>query len=494
MLLSEFISKLKLAHDVPNYYNNHFPKNCGYYDGSKFSFDCWNLIKAILGGWTDNRTVGYYVQPKDFPTGDVDGYHLLMQCTNRSKDFSKLKQPGTYLYLSTSPHAGVYVGDFQYQGETFNVVECTGAWEGKVQYTYVDEKGGRYLYKNGPKNQYSWTDYGLLPYVEYDTTPAPAPAPVPQPTTYKDDKFVWDRLNTVINNDYGVAGLMGNLQAESGVRSNNLENSYEKKLGMSDEAYMTAVDNGSYTNFVHDSAGYGLAQWTYWTRKQNLLSFAKAKNASIADLAMQVDFLLNELGTYYKGVLTQLQTATSVQQASDVVLTQFERPKNQSDAAKQQRAALGMSFYNKYAGTAPTPAPTLVPTQDIQAGDTVRITNESLINMLTTNYAAMLRGPLKVSAVNGEVATIALTPFDISVNDLLEIGAEAQLVAVTPYIVQVKRVLPLNVYAQPKDGAKVNTTINSAGTYTIVAQTTDNKYGQLKSGAGFVRLADVDRV
>lgn len=168
MLLKDFIAKLKLAHDVPNYYNNHFPYNCGYYDGARFSFDCWNLIKAILGGWTDNYTKGYYVSPSQFPCGDVDGYHLLMQCTNRSKDFSQLKQPGTYLYISTSPHAGVYVGDFKYQGEIFNVVECTGAWESKVQYTYVDEKGGRYLYKNGPKNNYSWTDYGWLPYIELE--------------------------------------------------------------------------------------------------------------------------------------------------------------------------------------------------------------------------------------------------------------------------------------------------------------------------------------
>ena len=95
MQLSEFLTKLKLGHDVPNYYNTHFPYNCGYYDGSRFSFDCWNLVKAILGGWTDNYTKGYYVSPKDFPTGDCDGYHLLMQCTDRSKDFSKLKQPGT---------------------------------------------------------------------------------------------------------------------------------------------------------------------------------------------------------------------------------------------------------------------------------------------------------------------------------------------------------------------------------------------------------------
>ena len=183
MLVKDFIAKLKLAHDVPNYYNNHFPYNCGYYDGKRFSFDCWNLIKAILGGWTDNRTKGYYVSPKDFPTGDVDGYHLLMQCTNRSKDFSQLKEPGTYLYLSTSPHAGIYVGEFKYQGEIFNVVECTGAWASKVQYTYVDSKGGRYLYKNGPKNQYSWTDYGWLPYVEKEAKAIEPKVEEPAPTS-----------------------------------------------------------------------------------------------------------------------------------------------------------------------------------------------------------------------------------------------------------------------------------------------------------------------
>ena len=189
MQLLEFLDKLKLAHDVPNYYNNHFPYNCGYYDGSRFSFDCWNLIKAILGGWTDNRTKGYYVSPSQFPCGDCDGYHLLMQCTDRSKDFSKLKQPGTYLYLSTSPHAGVYVGDFEYQGEIFNVVECTGAWASKVQYTYVDEKGGRYLYKGGDKNKYSWTDYGLLPWVDYNTSPQPMPTP---------------NTDTVVDSPYGI--------------------------------------------------------------------------------------------------------------------------------------------------------------------------------------------------------------------------------------------------------------------------------------------------
>lgn len=174
MKLNDFIKQLKLAHDVPNYYNNHYPKNLGYYDGTRFSFDCWNMIKVILSGWTDNYTKGYYIPTSQLVTGDIDGLTMLKKCSGRSKDFSQLKQPGTYLYIYKSPHAGIYLGDFEYQGHIFNVVECTGAWASKVQYTYVDENGGRYLYKGGQRSPYNWEEYGLLPWVEY-AQPQPLP-------------------------------------------------------------------------------------------------------------------------------------------------------------------------------------------------------------------------------------------------------------------------------------------------------------------------------
>jgi len=86
-----------------------------------------------------------------------------------------------------------------------------------------------------------------------------------------------------IGNEYGVAGLWGNIYAESGSRPNNLQNSYESKLGYIDETYTKAVDDGTYTNFVYDGAGYGLAQWTYYTRKQNLIDFVKERGVSISD-------------------------------------------------------------------------------------------------------------------------------------------------------------------------------------------------------------------
>lgn len=163
------------------------------------------------------------------------------------------------------------------------------------------------------------------------------------------DKHIWDYLLPRIGNPYGVAGLMGNLYAESGLNPVNLQNSFERKLGMVDAAYTEAVDDGSYTNFVHDGAGYGLAQWTYHTRKAALLASAQIQGKSIGDLDMQLDYLWREIQAY-TGVLLILQTATTVRQASDIVLTGYERPRDQSEVVKARRAEYGQRFFDMYGG------------------------------------------------------------------------------------------------------------------------------------------------
>jgi len=148
--------------------------------------------------------------------------------------------------------------------------------------------------------------------------------------------------------DAGVAGLMGNLYAESCLKSTNLQNVYEKKFGMNDDQYTTSVDNGDYTNFVHDSAGYGLAQWTYWSRKEALLNFMKDAGVSIGDKKKQCEFLVKEIKGY-KNCFNVLCSTTSVQEASDAVLTQYEKPADMSDAVKAKRAAFGQEYFAKYA-------------------------------------------------------------------------------------------------------------------------------------------------
>ncbi len=161
---------------------------------------------------------------------------------------------------------------------------------------------------------------------------------------------IWNYLIGAGFNEFGAAGLMGNLNAESGLNPANLQNTYEKKLGMTDAEYTAAVDAGTYGNFVKDSAGYGLAQWTYWSRKQALLNFAKGRKVSIGDLEMQLAFLVKELAGY-GAVVSVLKNAKSIREASDIVLTQYERPANQGESVKQKRASYGQSYFDSFGTT-----------------------------------------------------------------------------------------------------------------------------------------------
>lgn len=192
-------------------------------------------------------------------------------------------------------------------------------------------------------------------YAVYDwngkTVYSKAAAGSTMPAVDQTEKLIWNFLKSKGLNDYAVAGIMGNLFAESGLNANNLQNFYNTKFGMTDAEYTAAVDNGSYSNFVKDSAGYGLAQWTYYTRKQALLDFAKAAGASIGNLDMQLSFLWQEMQGY-KTVITELKAAASVMAASNAVLLGYEKPADQSAAVQKKRAGYGITYYNRYAGKA----------------------------------------------------------------------------------------------------------------------------------------------
>lgn len=197
--------------------------------------------------------------------------------------------------------------------------------------------------------------YGRPKYEAEDSEPVLAVTGTPSTGSAADEKTIWNFLLGKGLNEFAVAGVMGNLYSESALRSNNLQNSYQTKLGFDDAGYTVAVDNGTYSNFVRDSAGYGLAQWTYWSRKEKLLAFAKAAGKSIGDLGMQLDFLWKELQGY-TGVMKVLRSAASIQQASDVILTEFERPADQSAAAKAKRVSYGQKYFDKYAAKTEAPA------------------------------------------------------------------------------------------------------------------------------------------
>ena len=173
------------------------------------------------------------------------------------------------------------------------------------------------------------------------------------------DKQVWDYLLDKINNEYGVAGLMGNIYAESGMITNRVEILCLTRLAQAgqrwtDETYTAAIDSGKINRatFLNPlpgkQYGYGLCQWTSPGRKAGLYDLAKSKGKSIADINIQLEWLLTELANSYPTVLRTLKNAKSVQEASDIVLIKFESPANVGTSVKNQRAGYGMTYYNKY--------------------------------------------------------------------------------------------------------------------------------------------------
>lgn len=168
-------------------------------------------------------------------------------------------------------------------------------------------------------------------------------------------KTIWNKLMAEINNEYGVAGLMGNLRAESGLYPDRVQgdipySSYSKE-------YTAKVDSGviSEYDFVHNGPngkGYGLAQWTFYTRKQELYDWYKTKGySSIGSVDLACDFLLYELKGY--GLLSVLKNATSIREVSDIILHDFENPADQSESVEIVRYNLGVEVYNAFSGSEP---------------------------------------------------------------------------------------------------------------------------------------------
>ena len=193
----------------------------------------------------------------------------------------------------------------------------------------------------------SATEVGITEAIKNFQSPGSAGIPSTGGISNK-QAYIWKTLSDMGYNDYGVAGIMGNMMVESGLNPKNLQDTYESTLGHSDDSYTKGVDDGSYKNFVNDSAGYGLVQWTYHSLKRGLLDYAKSKGASIGDMSMQLSLLNKQLVEQYKGVDQVLRNATSVREASNKMLFDFENPLDKSLSAQNTRAGYGMSFFNKF--------------------------------------------------------------------------------------------------------------------------------------------------
>lgn len=195
------------------------------------------------------------------------------------------------------------------------------------------------------------------------------------------EQKIWNYLLLILNNNpVGVAAVIGaGTYPESGNIPTNLQNTYEKKLGMTDAQYTTAVDNGTYTKdqFIHDSAGYGLCQWTYWSRKQKLYEHCKSKNVSIGDMEAQLEYLVIELHQY--GLLTKLQQVKDLREASNIILLEFEKPASKDTKETQDRRfGYTQETFNRCAKTTTTTPATTTATTSAVGATVERVINVAI--------------------------------------------------------------------------------------------------------------------
>ncbi|PKR82603.1 phage tail tape measure protein [Heyndrickxia camelliae] len=133
---------------------------------------------------------------------------------------------------------------------------------------------------------------------------------------------IWNYFKSKGLSDSAVAGIMGNLQQESG--------------------FSTSIVNPS-------SGATGLAQWL-GGRLTNLKSFAKSRGTSYTDLQTQLDFLWKELNGSEKKTLSYLlsNSGSSASTLAAGFERLFERSGGSAVGARQNYAN---SIYSKYAGS-----------------------------------------------------------------------------------------------------------------------------------------------
>ena len=183
---------------------------------------------------------------------------------------------------------------------------------------------------------------------------------------------VSDRVFAYLTKNMGLntaaaCGVMTNLYAESALRSNNLENYYNRHtIALSDEEYTKRVNagkasNGKYTSgnnktryFTKDYCGYGIAQWTSLSRRTNLLRKAIAKKTSIDNLNMQLEFLKDELQYSYPHVWATLKgvpnNAGGAYLAAAEFCACFEIPANTYSTATSRAKTAVNTYWKNYTG------------------------------------------------------------------------------------------------------------------------------------------------
>lgn len=150
---------------------------------------------------------------------------------------------------------------------------------------------------------------------------------------------IYNQLRANGLTEAGALAMLGNWDCESNCESVRVQGDFSPYRTVSKQ-YVDDIATGrlSREDFKNDQKGFGLAQWTYFTRKAALYDFWKAKGGSIGDEGLQVAFALLELRSDFSGLMTELQTSNDLYECTKDVCWKFENPAVKNVDARFQSA------------------------------------------------------------------------------------------------------------------------------------------------------------
>jgi hypothetical protein len=146
--------------------------------------------------------------------------------------------------------------------------------------------------------------------------------------------IVWNQLRADGLTEEQAAGVLGNLQAESGIEPGREQN----------------TPSGVVTKYmkIDGHTGYGIAQWTWITLQQSLhAAMVAAGKSDDTDINVQAKFLW-ESAT--KEVRTEMQKQTNIRGATTIWLTKYEKPANQGEDVINARTSMAERWFKKFTG------------------------------------------------------------------------------------------------------------------------------------------------
>ena len=175
---------------------------------------------------------------------------------------------------------------------------------------------------------------------------------------YIDPQSIWNLFYIIYDgNEYACAGAMGNMQAESGLYSDNAENSWNSMTGHTDEWLTDGINNGTITEseFLQTAwyvnaygFGYGLSQWTDRTRREKLWDYTIDRGLPIDSQQGQFDYITwewTDATSHYNQFLSYMQSVTNVEDATRYYCKHYEVGAWNSD-----RLRYANEWYNAFAG------------------------------------------------------------------------------------------------------------------------------------------------